>query len=112
MQELLNYATREGGGNITFGVQFDRAEASWMGAMSSGTEKVLFPPGAGRKFARELRERATRTMASLSDEAKAQVGAEQFFATFDQIEKACKTAMERNAAKVGPEFFDFSDTER
>lgn len=105
VKEFLHFASRQGGQSIVFGVTFDAGANKWMVDMESGGQHVTFPPGAGRQVVRDLRERATKSAQDLTDQMKADLGVADFAACFDNIEKACKTAMERNAANARPEFF-------
>lgn len=105
VKEFLRFASREGGQSITFGVTFDRGADKWLASMESSGQQVTFPPGAGRAVVRELRERASQSAKDLTAQMKADLGVSDFAACFDQIEKACKLAMQRNAANARPEFF-------
>ncbi len=105
VKEFLHFASREGGQSIVFGVTFNAGLNKWTVDMESGGQHCTFPPGAGRAVVRDLRERATRSAQDLTNQMKADMGVGDFAACFDNIEKACKIAMERNAAGARPEFF-------
>ena len=112
LREFLHFATRDCGGSILFGVEYDAQTERWVGAMSAATSKVTFPPGIGRRVVRELREAAGVTTQSLTDQMRDDLGLTMFDSIFAEIEKSCKIAMERNAAGARPEFFAHGEIEQ
>lgn len=98
LEEFLSYATKEAGGAITFGVA--HVDGAWLAVMTAGTQRIEFAPGAGRAFARAMRERANQTLRKLSAEVLEQVGAGEMVRVFDEFDKACLLAMHRTLDHV------------
>lgn len=104
VKEFLRFANREHGASLTFGVVFDAPSNKWLAAIGAGGQQCEFPPGAGRRMVRGFRDRASTSVADLTDQMRHDMGASEFGQVFEKMDQACKLAMERNAMGVKPQF--------